>query len=190
MDLFSISGELAGRQETHNCSQKKLVVCVSDNTGPLKSQKHVISLHSWAPALCFCLLLSLCLFKPERGVLSVQPQLPAPRGSISRLHLFEGFLIWGLGQAKSTVPSSIIPAEEQRRGEEGVERRKRTGGDAVISYLSSLSPTCPIAATASIFAISHSPTHSALPPPISFASLFLHLSRLLISALLLTSPAF
>lgn len=140
-------------------------MCVSDNTRPLKSQKHVISLRSWAPTLCFCLLLSLCLFKPECGVLSVQPQLPAPRGSISRLHLFEGFLIWGLGQAKSTVPSSIIPAEEQRRGEEGVERRKRTGGDAVISYLSSLSPTCPIAATASIFAISHSPTHSALPPP-------------------------
>ncbi|TNN84631.1 hypothetical protein EYF80_005046 [Liparis tanakae] len=39
-----------------------------------------------------------------------------PQGSISRLHLFEGFLIWGLGQPQSTVPSSIIPSR-------GAERR-------------------------------------------------------------------
>lgn len=57
--------------------------------------------------------------------------------------MFEGFLIWGLGQPQSTVPSSIIPAEQQR-GDEGVERRKKTRGDGMISYLSSPSPTCPI----------------------------------------------
>lgn len=74
----------------------------------------------------------------------VSPCLPAPKGSISKLHLFEGFLIWGLGQPRPTVPSSIIPAEEQSGGE-GVERRRKTGGDRVISYLSSLSPTRPIA---------------------------------------------
>lgn len=99
-------------------------------------------------------------------VLSVYPWLPLPKGSISRLHLFEGFLIWGLGQPQSTVPSSIIPAEEQRGGEEGVERRKKTGGDGVISYLSSLSPTRPIASNCFSLHLFHLSVH--LPFPISF----------------------
>lgn len=122
-------------------------------------------------------------------VLSVYQWLPVPKGSISRLHLFEGFLIWGLGQPQSTVPSSIIPAEEQRGGEEGVERRKKTGGDGVISYLSSLWPTRPIAGNCfSISSVSHSLTPSALP--YLFPLLFLHLSCLLISLFLPASPAF
>lgn len=84
--------------------------------------------------------------------------------------MFEGFLIWGLGQPQSTVPSSIIPAEEHRGGEEGVERRKKTGGDGVISYLSS-SPTSPIASDYHSLHLSHL---SLTPSP----SLSLHLSYL------------
>lgn len=111
-------------------------------------------------------------------VLSVSPWLQVPKGSISRLHLFEGFLIWGLGQPQSAVPSSIIPAEEQRGGEEGAERRKRTGGDGVISYLSSLSPHrrwLPLPP-----ALSHSVTPAS---PYLSPTLFHHLSCLLFSSL-------
>lgn len=120
-------------------------------------------------------------------VLSVSPWLSAPQGSVSRLHLFEGFLIWGLGQPQSTVPSSIIPTEQQRGGEEGVERRKTTGGDGMISCLSSLSPTRPIASNCHSLCLSHlSLTTSAfsfLPP-----SLFPSLSHLLISLSSLLHP--
>lgn len=73
----------------------------------------------------------------EKCALSSYPWLPVPRGGISSLHLFEGFLIWGLGQTRSSVPSSIIPGEEQREGEEEVEKRRKSKGDGVISYLSS-----------------------------------------------------
>lgn len=78
-------------------------------------------------------------------VLPLYPWLPVPRGGISSLHLFEGFLIWGLGQPQSSVPSSIIPAEEQREGEEEVQKRRKSKGDDVISYLSSHSSARPIA---------------------------------------------
>lgn len=118
-------------------------------------------------------------------VLSVSPWLQVPKGSISRLHLFERFLIWGLGQPQSAVPSSIIPAEEQRGGEEGAERRKRTGGDGVISYLSLLSPHrrwLPLPP-----ALSHSLTPAS---PYRSPTLFHHLSCLFFSLLLLLSPAF
>lgn len=84
----------------------------------LKIKKAAISpLHSHL-VLWFSLTLSSSLFRAE--CVSVYPWLPAPLGSISRLHLFEGFLIWGLGQPQSNVPSSIITAEERRGGgEEG-----------------------------------------------------------------------
>lgn len=121
-------------------------------------------------------------------VLSVYPWLPAPKGSISKLHLFEGFLIWGLGQPRSTVPSSIIPAEEQSGGE-GVERRRKTGGDHMISYLSSRSPTRSIAGN---FLSLHLFNLSLAPPafPYLHPLLFLHLSWLLISLFLPLLPAF
>lgn len=77
-------------------------------------------------------------------VLSLYPRLPVPRGGISSLHLFEVFLIWGLGQPQSGVPSSIIPVEEQREGEEGVQKRRKSKGDGVISYLSPHSSALPI----------------------------------------------
>lgn len=106
-------------------------------------------------------------------VFSVYSWLPTPKGSISRLHLFEGFLIWGLGQPQPTVPSSIILAEEQRGSEDGVERRKKTRGDRS-------RPPAPSAATTtpSIFPISDS--HTASTCPFLLLSLSLHLSYLLI----------
>lgn len=107
-------------------------------------------------------------------VLSFYPWLPVPRGGISSLHFFEGFLIWGLEQPRSSMPSSIIPVEEQREGEEGVEKRRKSKGDGVISYLSLHSSARPISS-------------NRLSPSLSP---LLFLSCLLISPFLLVSPAF
>lgn len=103
-------------------------------------------------------------------VLSFYPWLPVPRGGISSLHLFEGFLIWGLGQPQSSVPSSIIPVEERREGEEGVQKRRKSKGDAMISYLSSHSSARPISSNPLSLSLSPSLFLSVLPSYLSIPS--------------------
>lgn len=110
----------------------------SSSDTPLKLKEKALafllpSIHLWVSHA-----LNLSVFKQE--CVSCLG-LPAPWGIVSRVHLFEGFLIRGLGQPQSTMPSSIIPAEEWRGGEGVERRRKNSRGDGMISYLSSLSPT-------------------------------------------------
>lgn len=114
--------------------------------------------------------LSTCLFVLECVSCLSYPWLPVPKGGISSLHLFEGFLIWGLGQPRSGVPSSIIPVEEQREGEEGVQKRGKSKGDGVISYLSSHSSAHPISSKHLSSSFSPSLFLSFLPSYLSIPS--------------------